>query len=111
MTFTAQQLVDAIHKAIDDENTACEHPARTEAVAVAHPPGQFIEGRESLHFVPRQDAYAREPGMVDVMIQADGTWDIWDREAMSWMPDGRYGSGLDDCVEACLDALCDMGVL
>lgn len=111
MSFTAQDLVDAIHAAIDAENTACEHPARTEPVAVAHPPGQFIKGRESIHFVPRQDAYAREPGMVDVMILDDGTWDLWTRDGMlgNWMDD--RGTGLDACVEACLDALCEMGAL
>lgn len=108
--FTAQDLVDAVHAAIDKENAACEHPARTEAVIVAHPPGEFIKGRESVHVVPRQDADARAPGMVDVMIQADGRWDVWerDRDAGRW---GADGVGLADCVEACLDALCDMGAL
>lgn len=111
LTFTAQELVDAVHAAIDKENLACEHPPRTEAVIVAHPPGEFIKGRESAHFVPRQDADARAPGMVDVMIQADGRWDVWERARDHIGNWGAGGVGLADCVEACLDALCDLGVL
>ena len=105
--FTAQELVDAVHAAIDKENAECESPARTEAVIVAHPPGEFIKGRESAHFVPRQDA-----AMVDVDIAPDGTWAVWERNDRGFGGWNYPSRGtLADCVEACLDALCDLGAL
>lgn len=106
MTFTAQELVDAIHAAIDAENLACEHPARTETVVVDVPgwPDHHEDpARAALSFVPEDPS-----GTVDVVLEADGSWSLWDRETLIF---AKVGRSLDDCVSACLDALCDMGVL
>ena len=104
--FTVQDLIDAVHKAIDDENTACESPARTEAVVVDVPgwPEYYEDtARAALSFVPEDPS-----GTVDVVLENDGSWSLWDRETLTF---AKVGRSLDACVEACLDALDEMGVL
>lgn len=95
--FTVQDLIDAVHKAIDDENIACESPARQGALVVADETPGFA------FFVPQHGG-----DEIDVSVLPSGQWEVWNRET-GWFD--RTGRGLPSCVEACLDALDEMGVL
>lgn len=58
---------------------------------------------DDVYFLPRE-----AEDMVDVCLQDNGRWEVWDRET-GWFD--RIGRGLESCVSACLDALDDLGVL
>lgn len=71
-------------------------PARTAALLVADETPGFV------FFAPQN---ADE---IDVSVLPSGQWEVWNRET-GWFD--RIGRGLESCVEACLDALDDLGAL
>ena len=96
--FTARELVQAIHAAVDAQNATQGCPARTEPVAVE------VDG--DVAFMPREVG----KGLFDASVSCanEGCWEVWNRTAKTYT---WSGVGLAGCVEACLITLRELGTV